>query len=222
MWKPGSDRPSDPSRPPGQKRPPSRSPNPPLSGGTNSTPTTSASSTSPRKRLSGTTMNMKFMKRKKEMIQNEEKRKAAAEAIAASSNGESSVFAAPTPQQNQGPTPMDIDHNMNTDNSEAYLSANLDNNSQYAQVTTSVDMYGSQAALIGRRSFGGFNPAMERAYSDSKASVENRASDRPLQKISDEELLERYKESVMQRESDGRGVGNLDGKVKKRKRQGLR
>jgi M-phase phosphoprotein 6 len=166
---------------------------------------------------------MKFMKRKKEMLQNEEKRKAAAAAVAAASNGTYSPSPASRQHHPQDSTAMEVDDPVDRTADQQF---NINNHpSHYGQVVTSVDMYGMQAALIGRRSFGGFNPAMERAYSESKASVENRAtSDRPQQKISDEELLERYKEIAMQRDGggDGRGVGNLDTKVKKRKRQGLR
>lgn len=226
MWKPGSNKPDDSVSTPGQKLPPSNDPH--VSGNNachSHNKQATKSSSSPRKRLSGSTMNMKFMKRKKEMMQNEEQRKAATAAVvAAASNGNSSVSSSAAmslhQQQQQEPTAMDVDHTLNTEADERF--SDKDNNIHYARVSTSVDMYGMQAALIGRRSFGGFNPAIERAYSDSKASIENRASNRPKQMISDEELLERYKEIAMQRDGDGRGVGNLDSKVKKRKRQGLR
>merc|ERR550539_548169 len=81
--------------------------------------------------------------------------------------------------------------------------SNVANRVSNSTEATSVDMYGIEAALIGRRSFRGFNVPIERIWKDSKACLENReASDRPRKKISDEELLIRYQES--------RVVGNLD------------
>jgi hypothetical protein len=136
-----------------------------------------------------------------------------------SSIADSSKAALEAPQQQEATT-MDVDQSLSTP-SDGHVSGG-NNDVCYAQIASAVDMYGMTAALIGRRSFGGFNAAMERAYSNSKASIENEAIHGPKQKISDEELLERYKEIAMKRDDNGRGVGNLDKKVKKRKRQGFR
>jgi hypothetical protein len=61
---------------------------------------------------------------------------------------------------------------------------------------TPADMYGMGATLIGRRSFGGFNQAMEDAWKGCKATLENRSESKKKEKVSDEELLKRYKDSV--------------------------
>lgn len=174
-------------------------------------------------------MNMKFMKRKKDFQHGQEKQNDASEMTTKGSSSLTAVSmsAAGTHSQRleEATTRMDIEKPLDTAAEEESL-LGMGNNSQYSygRVATSVDMYGSPATLIGRRSFGGFNAAVERAFNDSKASSENQTSTRPQQKISDEELLKRYKETVMQRDDgDRRGVGNLDGKMKKRKRQqGLR
>ena len=146
-----------------------------------------------KKKLSGATMNMRFMKRKEETSNYDRKRKAA---ISSSSKSASVV-------------PIQDDHmereNNQTGNKETYSKA------------TMIDMYGMNASLIGRRSFGGFNPSMEEAWKNSKASAENRDID-PKKKISDEELLLRYKEIGRQR-SQSRPIGNFNNKSKRQKQR---
>lgn len=231
MWKPGNKKPDGPNMTPGLQGSQGKSPKNPSSAVSSRSQAVQSLSPpqSAKKRLSGATMNMKFMKRKKEMMQNEEKR--AAVTIAAGgtfSNGIATSVAGNSKAATWQATPlqeataMDVDQSLST-KSDGHVSGGRNNSVCYAQVTSSVDMYGMQAALLGRRSFGGFNAAIERAYSNSKGSIENRTIAGPRgQKISDEELLERYKEIAMSRDDNGRGVGNLDHKVKKRKRQGLR
>jgi len=72
---------------------------------------------------------------------------------------------------------MDVDDDGdNYDDDDHHHHENqLDNNNVllsdgYYQAT-SVDMYGIGASLIGRRSFRGFNPAIERIWKDSKESL---------------------------------------------------
>jgi hypothetical protein len=90
------------------------------------------------------------------------------------------------------------------------------------QVATPIDMYGMQAALLGRRSFGGFNLVIAEAWKESKASLEMDASlDRPKkQKETDEELIQRYQDVVNKRSESLRAVGNLrdKGKPKRQRR----
>ena len=81
------------------------------------------------------------------------------------------------------------------------------------------DMYGIQGTIIGRRSFGGFNRAMEDAWKDCKASIENQSSEhrKNKPKVSDEELIQRYKDIVDHRSLDAgssRPIGNLNKKKK--------
>ena len=84
---------------------------------------------------------------------------------------------------------------------------------------TPSDMYGMQASLPGRRSFGGFNPAMEEAWKDSKAMLENIRRDKPNQKVTDEELIQRYEDIVKQRsDKASRPIGNLSAKKKQKQR----
>mmetsp|Transcript_20843 Transcript_20843/g.36641 ORF Transcript_20843/g.36641 Transcript_20843/m.36641 type:complete len:225 (-) Transcript_20843:503-1177(-) len=183
--------------------------------------------TSPRKRLSGATLNMKFMKRKKEISSHEQQQqlqqrpknppavqKTEQECLATTSstkNGNNDQY-------------MHFDDIDNDDNNDETTMTSGDGDRggcEYEYTTTSVEMYGMEAALIGRRSFRGFNPTMERTWADSKkASLETgeHLDGRPTQKLSDEELLRRYQQVVNERDAKSRTVGNLEAKMKKRKR----
>jgi len=97
---------------------------------------------------------------------------------------------------------MDDDdyNNDNNNHIENELSTSSDSDYYYVQ-GTAVDMYGIGASLIGRRSFRGFNPGVERIWKDSKESLSEKfdSSDRNYRtkhKLSDEELLLRYKDSA--------------------------
>ena len=90
-----------------------------------------------------------------------------------------------------------------------------DNRVPFARATPA-EMYGMQSALIGRRSFGGFNAAMEEAWKESKAALEDTQLEKPKKKVSDEELIQRYQELVDKRSDKSRPVGNL---IKKRKQR---
>jgi len=166
-------------------------------------------------------MNMKFMKRKIEIAQNEEKRNSAM----ITSAGATHISLTCDPP-NHHPTDMEAknEHSPESPLDAMCMSNDHQHNNvlQYEQAT-SIDMYGLELCLIGRRSFLGFNPAIERAWKDSKASIENRGNASKLrQKITDEELLERYEDTVKERGRGGDTVGNLDNKGKRRKRKGLR
>jgi len=92
--------------------------------------------------------------------------------------------------------------------------------SRYAEATP-VDMYRSDA-LLGRRSFGGFNKSVESAarslaafHENGRSSDDNRGSRRRNE--TDEELLQRYQERIERSaKKKGRPVGNLDEKLKKK------
>lgn len=201
MWKPGTEKPSGSllSKSSEKKKKKGTRPNLDLSindgGGALSLKAKSPSSATPRKRLSGGTMNMRFMKRRKSDID--------------ANKSEDSEKPTPDSQRKlplQNNDVMDIE----SDNDNA-----SEDESKYAPAT-SVDMYGIEASLIGRRSFRGFNAPIERIWKDSKGRLENRGlNDRPGKKVSDEELLQRYKDIA--RERGSRGVGNLDKKNKKRR-----
>lgn len=197
----------------------------------------SKKSTTP-KRLSGATMNMRFMKRKEETRQQEkerERRRRSADGsdsaipVANNNNNNSTSAIAPAPAASpltQPGTPAvpstttsnrsqnNIDDAMEVDEPNSYTLANY-------QVATPVDMYGMQASLIGRRSFGGFNAAMEDAWKESKASLEDRSDEdrRRKTKVSDEELIQRYQDIVKKRSESSRPVGNLRDKAKTKRQR---
>lgn len=167
------------------------------------------SSAAPKKRLSGGTMNMRFMKRRKSEIdanKNEDAEKPAPDLHTKLSSHE----------RTHNNDAMDIESENDIIAEKEYRDG-----SKYAPAS-SVDMYGIEASLIGRRSFRGFNIPIERIWKDSKECLENRGvNDRPGGTVSDEELLQRYKDKGRQRGSSGgaRGVGNFDKKNKNKKRR---
>lgn len=220
MWKPGTEKPNNSVSSSSSKKKRKNASKPTKldigfddDGGTRKTSTTpkGSSSATPRKCLSGGTMNMRFMKRRKDAITN-------------SSNGGDAEKKQPRPRsKSPSRSKMEEDDAMNIDETDDDVSRddNYINGSKYARAT-SVDMFGIGASLIGRQSFGGFNEPIERIWKDSKASMENRGvTDRPGQKLSDEELLLRYKEMTHQRgNADGaKGVGNFDKKNKSKRRR---
>lgn len=163
-------------------------------------------------------MNMRFMKRKAERHDQTQRRQSGA------SPGGSSQLSSPLVQRKLEASPpgapgnpIDKDDGMDVDTPENGSGMTSSASQPYAPAT-SIDMYGMQASLIGRRSFGGFNAAMEEAWKDSKASFENRL-EKPKQKISDEELIKRYQDIVKKRSESSRPVGNLQEKTKRRKKQ---
>ena len=65
------------------------------------------------------------------------------------------------------------------------------------QMATPSDMYGSQSDLIGRRSFGNFNKSVGENYTQAKNTYEgNISSSQKGQHLSDNELLQRYKDHI--------------------------
>ncbi len=171
-------------------------------------------------------MNMKFMKRKQEIEDHEQKRKRLSTdrnnveppVSNPSTNGfveqlPSTLAARPydaatqQQQQHQHEDSMDMDEPVSS-NKIAY------------EVATPMDMYEIQASLIGRRSFGGFNAAMEEAWKSSEASRKEQTSQLRKAKVSDEELIQRYQDIVNKRSKSSRVVGNLNEKsVSKRQRR---
>lgn len=192
MWKPGTEKPQ------ASRKDPQSVPDGRHTDGAMPPPTAS------KKRLSGLTMNMRFMKRKMEAIQSETQRQSdsASEQTPSGPNKRiaSNIDARKNSKMDHGEEAIDMEvceQDRNTNDSREV--------SQYEQAT-SIDMYGAEASIIGRRSFADFNPPMERAWKDSKASTENSngAGTGSRQKISDEELMQRY-QSISQQ----RGVRNL-------------
>ena len=73
------------------------------------------------------------------------------------------------------------------------------------RIATSSDMYGAQ--LIGRRAFGNFNKSVSDNYTHAKNAYEGTTSSKKKQHISDEELLQRYKDH---RNGRGNGLDQVD------------
>ncbi|CAJ1954451.1 unnamed protein product [Cylindrotheca closterium] len=192
MWKPGTEQPT-PRTPQVES---------PKNGAKEGKPSAEKPISSAKKRLSGATMNMRFMKRKKETDDYVEERR--------KSGVQSSPIPTPNEKQPTNPTPeatrtdkMDIDDDASTSD-------------EFAQTTT-LGLHGMDAMLIGRRSYGGFNPAVEDAWEKSIAAIENRSLE-PSRKISDEELMRQYEAIVKERSGSSRPIGNLNGKKGKKKR----
>jgi hypothetical protein len=187
MWKPGTDKPvkKSPKTPKRETSEHGLS----LAGESSAAKPTSSS----KKRLSGATRNMRFMKRKKDSLEHEEKVE----------SGTHSPISASSPKPADFASVQDDAMDVDDENDEPYSPA------------TVVDMYGMQASLIGRRSFGGFNPFVEETWKNSKASIEHKIID-PKKKISDEELLKQYEDLVKGRSGSSRPVGNLNGKSKRK------
>ena len=229
MWKPGTTKPSNGRSTTRAQTPPSSRTEglslPSRDVASDSKVQSSSNSESVKKRLSGATLNMRFMKRKKETQQQQQRHSQHQQQEGRQGNKTTSPqhdhpkSSSPHQQQQrqqQRLTPsnaMDVDYD-NVNDSLKEIST---------QIATPLDMYGMEGNMIGRRSFGGFNPAMEEAWNDNKAMIENGSSGRRQrqQHISDEELLKRYQEVVKNRDDDGkkRGVGNLKGKLNKGKQR---
>ena len=228
MWKPGDQKPNEVSKPAkngrggggshsknsqAKKNNNNQSPKTPkaattalssFSMGGDDDPMNTSSPAAPlvKKRLSGGTMNMRFMKRKKETQEYEANR------------NKNSHTAPPTPDPAGPVDDSDDDNSGDDDGMELEAGGGL----RFLQATPS-DMYGMQADLMGRRSFGGFNTGMEEAWKESKASLEHR-HDESKSTTTDEQLLKRYKDLVDNKNSRPGVVGNL--KDKKRRKQGKR
>lgn len=196
-----------------------------------------------QKKLSGSTMNMKFMQRKNEMQfyanKNQQQRR------------QSSPKKQPTPAKAGGddqddPMQMDMDSAEDEEDSDGpVLSPLLQHQHPYTlgvkdapidmTPATTSDMYGISVDIIGRRSFGGFNKSIETTWKTSYRSHtenNNSNSNSSNKHVSDEELLSRYANLVKHRGKTSNGannianedmsrkaIGNFGDKVKPRKQQ---
>ena len=149
-------------------------------------------------------MNMRFMKRKKETEDYEEDRRKSGTQSMSPSSAPDEHSTPYTPEATRSDA-MDIDDDAST-SSEKYSNS------------TTLGLHGMQAMLPGRRSYGGFNPAVEDAWGKSITAIENRSLE-PSQKISDEQLIRQYKAIVKERSGSSRPIGNLNGKPRRKKRR---
>jgi hypothetical protein len=155
----------------------------------------SASSAS-KKKLSGATMGMRFMARKMEA---EEARK---KTLKERHEQEQMEW---TAEQDNGDGPA-----------EEYEEAQL-----AQQEATASDMYGLRSDLIGRRSFGGFQPKVNDTWKSAWNEWETKgnASGKKILHISDDELLRRYKNGNVDSTAASAPIGNLQGKLMKGKKK---
>lgn len=212
------------------------------SGGGDTPSALSAVAPVSQKKLSGSTMNMKFMTRKKEtqafarknnQQQNNQQSPAAAQSPVATAAG-----AAATDDD-----PMQVD--MDSSSAPAAMSPLVQQQHSYPNTSsrggaipidmvpaTTSDMYGISVDIVGRRSFGGFNRSVENTW---KASYQSHQEDgangsngsNSKDTLSDEQLLARYANLAKNRGGGGnkedmsrQAVGNLGDKVKPRKQMG--
>eukprot|EP01083_Nonionella_stella_P089297 249123_1 len=192
---------------------------------------------STRKSLSGATMGMRFMQRKTPT-------KASS---AVENNGSSTSFSNSNSNSKEDDpmnggedaatrTPLTPQHQQSQRNQEGEVTngnsnGNSDGNANVVEldpsiptIATKADMYGMSAEIIGRRSFNGFNKAVENTYTKAvQTREEHRLGEKvERQQITDEELLERYEKYVKgngdgdMTETKSKSVGNF--KKKKRKR----
>jgi hypothetical protein len=145
-------------------------------------------------KLSGTTMNMRFMQR----------------------NAESKSERYLNGVILHAKTPID-DSNDDSETQQRHDAQHNHPDSLACATATPCDMYGAQANILGRRSFGGFNPPMARAWQEDRLAIKN------LGKVgvaSDKELLQKYKHFVDsgKRRTD-EPIGKLDDKLKRKRRK---
>ena len=147
------------------------------------------------KKLSGTTMNMRFMQRnasKKESTREQE------EDCMDTSHMEQD--SSPVKDNN---TPQQVHQIDETGNSDWYnLHQELEEESAPFGTATPTDMYGVEANLLGRRSFGGFHPPMARAWQECRLAIHKNNDN-----------------SSKGRKRRTSPIGNLDQKLKKKKRR---
>jgi hypothetical protein len=214
MWQPGESKPEAASDPMdvnadtvelGEATPKGKgSKNTPVGSLQKGTPPSSS------KKLSGTTMNMRFMQRKAEekKQQEESKRRRSAGSMAVDQ-----VVSPKRPQHtNDDGEDDDDDDDMSDDDED-----DDETGTPAFQVAGTEDMYGPQAHVLGRRSFGGFNRPMEEASKSFHGSEDPLDGNNKKPKVSDDELLKRYEVYVKngrQREGAARPVGNLQNKRK--------
>jgi hypothetical protein len=161
----------------------------------------------PSKKLSGITMNMRFMQRKAEEKEQEAKRRRSA-------GGSRAVDHSVSPKR-----PQHTNGDEEDDDDDDDMSDDDEDDEATFQVAGSVDMYGPQAHVLGRRSFGGFNLPMEHAMKSFHVSQSSLDPNSKKPKVSDDELLKRYEGYVKngrRREDATRPIGNLQNKQKRK------
>lgn len=157
-----------------------------------------------KKKLSGSTMNMRFMQRRRESDEAATRKRKADDEDQARYEPFNNEFTTQTKKNMCTPTATQV--------APLFIIAN------------GWDMHGPD--IIGRRSFGGFNKAVAETWSAALAHYrQNSNISNNKATISDEELLNRYKKYIMcgdddsrkRRSSQPRPIGNLDANRKRKK-----
>jgi M-phase phosphoprotein 6 len=200
MWKPGSAKPSK------------------ARNARNNSDTPPAAVARSQTSLSGATLNMRFMQRKNEQQKHEKKHQ--------QQTKQPPNEASPKPADNDDQEdPMQVEEAQSPLLVTGYHAQHHPDEDSLIDTTpaTTSDMYGISMDIIGRRSFGGFNRALEDTWKSSyRAQKDGTTSARKAKSVTDEELLSRYANLVKQRNNHGedasrRPVGNLGEKVRPRK-----
>ena len=194
MWKPGTSKPSNKDEDnlhlPSHKK---------QNGNSTKSPSNNSNSKSPssNKKLSGSTMGMRFMQRKK---------------------NDSSSSTKPVIHQNNNKIHTNKNaHNVDRKRENREISKDDEQPTSEViilELASVVDMYGVGSDIIGRRSFGGFHKSVRNTYDTAlkRRTDDHARSQNTKHQITDDELLERYEKYVK-----GGGSGNR-GRKEKRKR----
>ena len=197
MWKPGTSKPSNKEKDnvhiPSHKKQNGNSAKSPSSNSNNKSP-------SSNKKLSGSTMGMRFMQRKKK---------------------DSSSSTNPVIHKNNNNIHTNKSaHNNNVDRKRENREISKDDEQTTSEViilelASVVDMYGVGSDIVGRRSFGGFHKSVKNTYDTAlkRRTDDHARSQNTKHQITDEELLERYEKYVK-----GGNIGSNRGRKEKRKR----
>lgn len=168
-------------------------------------------SLTPNKKLSGATLNMRFMQRKVE--------------------AETSTARKNRIRKDEDSTINQLDDStMKNDESEYRsgdtnsMSISAEETMNYPHIATEVDMYGIGGSIIGRRSFGGFNKSVENTWEISYKTISkmNKSSEKKKVQMSDEELLRRYEKYLKGDDTfspKAAPIGNLEEKKNKKNRK---
>lgn len=235
-WKPGN--PNPPSSTSGSTS---------LQTGNQKSSTSNQSTTSPKissspstkKTLSGTTMNMRFMQRRRVSDEAELSRKRKAQQEEQYHRQQQQQEQNEEDELRQQPSSNEYANNEIMNNTSSKDNAAISTKELFiVTIATDKDMHGSD--IIGRRSFGGFNKVVGETWeaavkSQFKDSTSSGNIDSNKSTISDEDLVRRYKTYISgennyydsrnnsSRRSTGSGsscrpIGNLDAIASKRKR----
>jgi len=193
IWKPGSKPPTTPKNILSSKK----------NKKSNSKKENSQTKKSPRssgnKRLSGSTMNMRFMKRKtdsssaKKISDNSKNNSVSADPSNDSARNEMRQWLEKSPSQSR----MSDDVHMSSAevcNEHSSVTPVDRVDSSGPERATDADIYGVGAQIIGRRSFGGFNKVVQETWNTAYKEIEKK--NKKKNKKSEDQLMREYKQEL--------------------------